>query len=105
MGDLQYECSMYEESFYSYIEFVLRIGEKTNLITNLFRFINKLRKNESVQIGDEKICNKLIEILDNDSITVESRVKLVEFISQTFILSDIDVKEYVSVLGNHKKVL
>lgn len=103
LGDLQYECSMYEESFYSYILFVLRIREKTNLITNLFRFINKLRKNESVQIGDEKICYKLIEILDNDSITVESRVKLVEFISQTFILSDIDVKKYVSVLGNHKK--
>ena len=43
LGDLQYECSMYEESFYSYIKFVLRIREKTNLITNLFRFINKLK--------------------------------------------------------------
>ena len=103
LGDLQYECSMYEESFYSYIQFVLCIGEKTNLITNLFRFINKLRTNESFQRRDEFLCNHLIEILDNDAITVESRVKLVEFISDTFTFSDARVKDYLSILCDPRK--
>lgn len=103
LGDLQYECSMYEESFYSYIQFVLCIGEKTNLITNLFRFINKLRTNESFQRRDEFLCNHLIEILDNDAITVESRVKLVEFISDTFTFSAARVKDYLSILCDPRK--
>lgn len=103
LGDLQYECSMYEESFYSYIKFVLRIREKTNLITNLFRFINKLRRNECFQGKDAFFCSHLIEILDNDSVTAESRVKLVEFMSETFIFPDTDVNAYARILGNPKK--
>ncbi len=103
MGDLQYECSMYEESFYSYIKFVLRIREKTNLITNLFRFINKLRRNECFQGKDAFLCSHLLEILDNDSVTAESRVKLVEFMSETFIFPNTDVNVYAKILGNPKK--
>lgn len=103
LGDLQYDCGMEKDSFDSYIEFVIRIREKTYLTANLFRFIRKLRKNGTGQIDDKIICQKLIAILDNHLIVMETRIKLIDFIADTFSFSDPFFTQYVSVLGNCKK--
>lgn len=70
LGDMQYELGLSIEALESYLEFARRIGEKTNLIAELFRFINKLRTNRASEIQDKLIYDRLTALIGDELLLV-----------------------------------
>ena len=103
LGDLQYDCSLYREALHSYIEFALRIWERAYLIANLFRFVNKLRNTPNSPIADSVLRCQFLELLDNDLLSMESRIKLVEYLSSTFVFPNNKAIETIRLLENPKE--
>lgn len=103
LGDMQYELLLNLEALDSYMEFAKRIGEKTYLIANLFRFVNKLRTNRGAQVKDKVIYDRLTVLIGNDLLLMESRIKLVEYISNTIAFPEDEVGKYTKILDGAMK--
>lgn len=99
LGDMEYSIGRYWEALDCYLDFLKRIGDKPYLITNFFRFVNKLYSNIVLEQDKQILQNKLISLLDNADIAKENYIKLTDFIFYLFDFQNEEIQQYINSLA------